>query len=176
MEASIYEDAIKLLALAPETVKLTFCGDGRDFDLKANEYTPEKARAGMPPDELFKVVAHLESDDCDAIMKRVCDAFSSKYGIYRSWYFGIELQSLNDSKGQGILRLKKYLGDRIKTVIACGDYENDLSMIEAADIGYAVGDAIELLKQAADRITVNCADHALAAIVRDIEADVKSRG
>ena len=168
MESSIYEDVIKIIAQAPEIVKLSFCGDGRDFHIKAAEYTSEKARAGMPPEELFKVVAHLESDDCDAIMKRVYDTYSSKYGIYRSWYFGIELQSPNDNKGQGILRLKKHLGDRVKTVIACGDYENDLSMFDVADISYAPANAHPNVKARATHVTVRCEEGAIAQIISEL--------
>ena len=40
-----------------------------------------------------------------------------------------------------------------KTLICIGDYENDISMIKEADIGYAVANACEPLKSVADRIT-----------------------
>ena len=49
-----------------------------------------------------------------------------------------------------------------------GDFENDISMIKEADIGYAVGNAADELKAVADRITVNAADGAIAKIIYEI--------
>ena len=56
----------------------------------------------------------------------------------------------------------------IHTVIAVGDYENDISMIRYADTGYATANAAENVKAAADRVTVSNRDGAIAAIIRDI--------
>jgi hydroxymethylpyrimidine pyrophosphatase-like HAD family hydrolase len=42
-------------------------------------------------------------------------------------------------------------------------------MIRAADIGYAVENATDEVKSAADRLTVDCKEHAIAAIIREIE-------
>ena len=52
-----------------------------------------------------------------------------------------------------------------KTLICVGDYENDIPMIKEADIGYAVANACEPLKKAADRITKESAGKAIAEII-----------
>ena len=168
MEPSIYEDLEQILTLAPEILNLTFCGNGYEFRIKAAEYSAEKAREGLPPDQLLKIVTYMESDDGDAVMGRVSHAFSRQYGVYRSWYNGIELQSLKDTKGQGILRLKNHLGDRVKTVIACGDYENDLSMFDVADISYAPSNAHPSVKARATHVTVSCEEGAIAQIISEL--------
>ena len=57
----------------------------------------------------------------------------------------------------------------IKDTVAAGDEGNDISMIEAAGTGYAVANAREEVKAAADRVTEN--DHnngAIAEIIYEI--------
>ena len=53
-----------------------------------------------------------------------------------------------------------------------GDYENDVSMLEMADIGYAVSNATELCLKAADRITVSNNENAIAVIIRELEEEL----
>ena len=57
-------------------------------------------------------------------------------------------------------------------LVCVGDYENDIPMIKAADIGYAVGNAVPPLKAVADRVTVDCRDHALAHIIGELEKEL----
>ncbi|MBR0360470.1 MAG: HAD hydrolase family protein, partial [Clostridia bacterium] len=52
--------------------------------------------------------------------------------------------------------------------ICVGDYENDISMIEVADKGYAVSNAIEPVLKAADYVTVSNTESAIAKIISEI--------
>ena len=45
-------------------------------------------------------------------------------------------------------------------------------MIKVADIGYAVGNAVPPLKAVADRVTVDCRDHALAHMIGELEKEL----
>ena len=76
-------------------------------------------------------------------------------------------------KGSSVLRAKELV--KAHTLVCAGDYENDIPMIRAADIGYAVGDAQENVKAAADRITVPCAEHAIREIIRDLEGEARKK-
>jgi hydroxymethylpyrimidine pyrophosphatase-like HAD family hydrolase len=87
--------------------------------------------------------------------------------IVRSYRSCIELISEFGSKRTASHKLKEALGAH--TLICVGDFENDISMIEGADIGYAVDNACEALKAVADRITVHAQDGAIRAIVEAIE-------
>ena len=62
-----------------------------------------------------------------------------------------------------------------RLVVAVGDYENDASMIEAADIGYAVKNATDSLKAIADRSTVDVKNGAIAAVIYELEADLRAQ-
>lgn len=70
----------------------------------------------------------------------------------------IELTHLHANKGEALLKLADYLGVDQSSTMACGDMLNDLSMIEAAGIGVAMGNAAPEVKAKADYITEDC-DH-----------------
>ena len=51
------------------------------------------------------------------------------------------------------MKLGEFLGIRKEEIMACGDGDNDLSMIEAAGLGVAMENADDEVRQAADYIT-----------------------
>lgn len=88
----------------------------------------------------------------------------------QSWNAGLEMNTASGGKGNAVKKLRELLGGRevIHTVVCVGDYENDISMIKYADIGYAVENAADAVKAAADRITVHNNQHAIAHIIEDL--------
>lgn len=71
----------------------------------------------------------------------------------------IELTCAGADKSVGARKLKKVLG--AKQLFAIGDYDNDLRMLQAADISATVCDAPDYIKKAADHI---CGDPAVGAV------------
>ena len=59
------------------------------------------------------------------------------------------------TKGNALLSLADYLGIPRKNTFAIGDSDNDISMIESAGYGIAMGNASEGVKAAASYITAN---------------------
>ena len=57
--------------------------------------------------------------------------------------------------GKALLSLADYLGIPEKNTFAIGDSDNDISMIESAAYGIAVGNATESVKAVASYITAN---------------------
>ena len=86
----------------------------------------------------------------------------------------MELLPMDGGKGPAVKRLREMLGgkEKIHTIIGVGDYENDVSMLKMADIGYAVANATELCLEAADRITVSNNENAIAVIIRELEEEL----
>lgn len=117
---------------------------------------------------LYNILA-ITANEADALSLRdeLIEAAGEHFEIARSWSTGIELINPHDRKGVAIRRVQKMTGAH--TIVTAGDYENDHSMIVEADVGYAVANAVDAIKAAADRHTVSCREHAIAAIVRDIE-------
>ncbi len=112
---------------------------------------------------IYKVVFHIDPDRCDDILERICALTPEKFAISRSWKTGVEIQQATSSKGSSARKVANMLGR--KTLICVGDYENDISMIKEADIGYAVANACEPLKKVADRITTEKVGGAIAEII-----------
>jgi Cof subfamily protein (haloacid dehalogenase superfamily) len=65
----------------------------------------------------------------------------------------IEVTNKGVSKGKAIEILAKHYNIKREEIIAIGDSENDISMIEFAGVGIAMGNASEKVKKAADFIT-----------------------
>ena len=56
-----------------------------------------------------------------------------------------------------------------------GDYLGDLSLLQAADIGYAVENALPEVKAVAHRLTIHARDAAAAAVIAQLEAELESQ-
>lgn len=71
----------------------------------------------------------------------------------------LEYSSPSLGKGKAVGMLCELCGIDISQAIACGDEENDLTMIEAAGLGVAMSNATDVVKETADYITVNDNNH-----------------
>lgn len=91
----------------------------------------------------------------------------------RSWETGLEIQSRGRNKGSAAKEIAEL--SHARRLICVGDYENDIPMLKAADISYSVGNAIPAVKVCSDRTTVSVEEGAIAAIIRDIENELKTR-
>ena len=136
----------------------------RFFDVKLDGIRGEE----ILNSPIYKIILNTPTELSDEYLENITKVCYGKYAISRSWPNGIEFQAWGSTKGDAVARLKKLYGSRAETVIAAGDYENDVTMIQAADIGYAVGNAKDALKKVADRITVPCEEHAIARIIEEI--------
>jgi Cof subfamily protein (haloacid dehalogenase superfamily) len=67
----------------------------------------------------------------------------------------LEILPPNISKGGALKSLLKDLGIKPEEVMAMGDAENDLEMIELVGIGIAMGNAVDKLKDAADYVVAS---------------------
>ena len=92
----------------------------------------------------------------------------TQFEAARSWPIGLEFINRASDKGNAVRFLKERTG--AKLLVTVGDYENDIPMLQAADIGYAVANATDDVKAAADRVTrLSNAEGAVAEIIDDIE-------
>jgi hypothetical protein len=79
----------------------------------------------------------------------------------------VEVLPPNTSKGVALKTLTKELNIPTERVLAIGDGENDLEMLQYAGMGVAIGNAIELLKDTADEVVgTNDEDGVAEAIER----------
>jgi len=82
----------------------------------------------------------------------------------------IEINSREATKGVALKKLAAYLHIPTAQTMAFGDDTNDITMLEAAGIGVAMGNADDAVKKAADYITLDCNNSGVAyAIHRFLE-------
>lgn len=134
-------------------------------DLPLIQFLPEERDALKEAwdQPLIKVVLHVDTEVSDEVRNRLRELLSDDFTVERSWLNGLEIYGSSYGKGVAARSLCRMLGK--ETLIAVGDYENDLSMIREADIGVAIGDAIPAVKEAADQVTATAKDHGVARLI-----------
>lgn len=97
---------------------------------------------------------------------------SAEFDLVRSAPTLFEILGRGINKGTLIPKMAEIFGTTVEKTVAVGDYDNDIGMLRAAGVGVAVANAIPEAKAAADHVTVSNEEHAIAAIIRDIERGV----
>lgn len=121
------------------------------------------------PKPWYKIVTRQPEEFAQPLMAELEQKFGHLYEFDRSYSMGIEIHKKGSGKGACLDWLINHSPDPIRVTIAAGDYENDISMIRKATIGYAVSNAIDSVKHAADRITVSHKDSAIARIIEELD-------
>lgn len=106
----------------------------------------------------------------EALMKRNDAVISSSFA------FNLEINAVGATKGEGILRLASQLGIEPEATMGFGDGENDLSMMQEAGLGVAMGNAEESVKQAADYVTANNDEDGVALAIERFVLNVPEKG
>ena len=88
-----------------------------------------------------------------------------------NWVFSSEIYleylPYGVTKGSALSKLREYIGSEYK-IYAVGDYNNDIEMLKAADVGIAMKNAISSLKEIADVVTVSNDENAIADIINNV--------
>lgn len=92
---------------------------------------------------------------------------SDRYSVVRAWPTGTELLHKEANKGSCVNVLRKNLN--LKKIVGVGDYENDIPLLKAVDIGVAVDNAPDRVKESADMVTVSNDEDAIAEIIRQLD-------
>ena len=168
-------DVLDALALLPQTEDMYLCDSfGQGIKWEKSGGTPPSAVFGRIEKPWFKVLLHQGVEETLFLRAYVRDRYPGMFAVNRSYKNGVELHASDSGKGE-CLRFLKAHDPSIRLTVGAGDYENDVSLVSLADIGYAVKNAEPEAKAAADRITVSCAEHAIAHIIADIETLVEVR-
>jgi len=121
------------------------------------------ARATAAPKLLAVAPDSLRTD---AMVAELAAAFPGKIAVMKSSPLYIEVIAPGVSKAAAMLSLAAAHGIRADEIMALGDSNNDLSMLRAAGLGIAMGNAAESVKQIADAVTTDCEADGVAAAVR----------
>lgn len=84
----------------------------------------------------------------------------------RSWVDRVDFAKIGNSKGNALSKYALGLGIEAKDIVAVGDNHNDISMLELAGLGIAMGNAEPAIKKHAQLVTADNDHHnALAELL-----------
>ena len=106
-----------------------------------------------------------EPEHMAEVEQKMKDRFGNFLNIFRSEPFFVEVMPQNIDKAYSLGKLLKHLDLERSQMIACGDGFNDLSMIKYAGLGVAMANAQEVVKQAADYITLSNDEDGVAKVI-----------
>ncbi len=86
--------------------------------------------------------------------------------VTSSWTNNLEIMPVGVNKGTALKALAERLSIPREQVMAIGDFDNDLDMIEYAGLGVAMDNGSELLKRAAQHVTLCNARFGVAEAIR----------
>ncbi len=122
------------------------------------------------PEDLFsqkwlKFGFHIEEDEIrESVLKELND--KGLFEISNSSLKNIEVNALGINKAKGLQKVSELLGISMENVMAVGDSLNDIAMITEAGLGIAMGNAQDIVKEAADDITASNRESGVAQSIR----------
>ncbi len=114
----------------------------------------------------YKVLFADTKENLDEVEKYVSEKDFSGVDFVRSDLNYFEILPLSSSKGSALKAMRKLCGIEDFTIVAVGDYNNDIEMIKEADLGVCPSNAVEAVKKTADLVlTESCDENAIAAVI-----------
>ncbi|MHC5216987.1 Cof-type HAD-IIB family hydrolase [Enterococcus sp. LJL128] len=126
----------------------------------------------MTTDRIYnKAVVAIDADYLDERIKEIPAAFYERYEVIKTRSNLLEFMPKGITKAYGISLLARDLTISQEEVMAIGDEENDLPMIEYAGIGVAMENAVPMVKAAADVVTKTNDQAGVAYVVQKYVLD-----
>lgn len=117
----------------------------------------------MTPDTtIIKSMIIDHEDKLNEAIRNIPAEYTERFAMVKSMPFYLEVLNKKATKGTAVTELANFLSISMDEVMAIGDNENDLSMLEAAGIGVAMGNAVPAAKEIADKITKSNDEHGVA--------------
>lgn len=135
------------------------------FDKDRNKCKPSKFinQNLISPQKFTCLINKYEQKN---VYKTLSELLGEKFDVTCSADILVEVSPKSDNKGEALKFIADYYGIPIANTVAIGDQLNDLSMIKAAGVGVAVGNAVEELKQAARFVATTNNNFAVAQIIK----------
>ncbi|URZ01795.1 Cof-type HAD-IIB family hydrolase [Clostridium felsineum] len=126
----------------------------------------EKNFSELPKDTVVVKIMMIDSkDNLDNVEKLLPKDIYDDYCVTRSSEIFLEFSPKDIHKGMGLKILSDHLGLKKEELIAVGDAGNDISMIEHAGLGVAMGNAFPSVKECADYITDSNENSGVAKVI-----------
>ena len=116
------------------------------------------------------MLIHTEEDQLSSIRDHL-SAVHAEVIDHRSWaapWHVIEIIKVGLNKAVGLKKASDYFGIPSERIIAFGDEDNDLEMLEFAGHGIAMGNGIDKVKNIANDITLSNEEDGVAQYLADL--------
>lgn len=113
-------------------------------------------------DFIIKAMILDEKEKLDEAVNKISKEYFEKYNSLRTASFIFEFMNKNCSKSSALKALCNHLGISKNEVIAFGDGDNDIDMLQFAGIGVAMGNASQYVKSKADYVTLSNEEDGIA--------------
>lgn len=115
---------------------------------------------------IHKVFCVSREVNTSEVKKNAEEKFGDRLLINCSQSTNVEAVNIATNKGRALKYLCEEYGVKPEEVMAFGDQLNDLSLLEYAGFGVAVGNAIDTLKQVADYVSEPCIEDGVAKTIQ----------
>ncbi len=156
---------------------ITYLGSDVISAFPPDEYVELEARInGLPVKEAENFLEFVDFDINKCLMtaepekaalfeEQLQERYGGRASIYRSEPFFIEIMPQNVNKAASLDKILPVLGVSREDTVCCGDGFNDISMIEYAGVGVAMGNAQQAVKDAADYVTATNDEDGLIQVI-----------
>lgn len=141
-----------------------------DFHLEYEKISAEDRNSIEDvPKPWIKILFAAAPEEIDAARERLLTSpHHEKYNLMKTHRFYYEIFNKNASKGEALKKLCSSYNINLENVIAIGDNDNDISMLNVAGKSAAVENASDTVKQHADIITCSNEEHAIADLIKKL--------
>lgn len=107
-------------------------------------------------DDVIQIVIRDDGGKIGAIERALRAQFGSGIDMQQNTQVSVDITPPGIHKAVGLAALVRHLGLRPEEVLACGDADNDLTMLRYAGISVATANAIPAAREIADFVTDDC--------------------
>jgi len=118
-----------------------------------------------PAMSFIKLMMVDEPEVLDAVIPRLPAALTERFAVLKSAAFFLEVFDRRAGKGPSLQKLAEHLGIDRSRVMAIGDQENYLTMLQFAGTSVAMGNAVDVVKATALHQTATNAEDGVALAI-----------
>ncbi len=124
-------------------------------------------------EDWYKVVVRGKNERVDAFRELAEKTWQDRFTTSKSGAAYLEFQSPETTKATMLPYLREYVEKKVGKpvkIYACGDYENDLDMLKAADVAVCPSNALDCVKAVSDLCLCHHTEGLAANLIELIEA------
>ena len=149
-----------------DRVNVISINDIEENHIKICKVIPNYTDVNNVDNNWYKVLFADTKENLDEVEDYVSQ--QNFYGVdfVRSDLNYFEILPQKNSKGSALKAMRKLCSIEDYTIVAVGDYNNDIEMLQEADLGVCPSNAVKAVKEVADLVLEeSCDENAIAAVI-----------